>query len=50
MDFELFCTESEARAFIKGMEIILDMFVTDEVTIGEPERLGDGEWKVTYSS
>lgn len=48
MDYEMFGTEAEARAFVKGLEIARDTIDDDHIWWHEPQQLAEGEWQVNY--
>jgi hypothetical protein len=48
VDFEAFGTQAEAIAFAKGMQAVIDLIDDDHAFVGEPELVGDGEWRVGY--
>ena len=47
-DFELFGTEEEALAFIRGYKTACDLIDDDHTFVGEADPNGDGEWRVNY--
>ena len=49
-DFELFATQEEARAFVKGVEMAVNVLDSDHLVVEAPYQVGTGEWRVDYSA
>ncbi len=47
-DFELFGTQAEAMAFVKGFRQAVEMADFDQAYCCDPESQSTGEWRVIY--
>lgn len=48
-DFELFHTQEEAIAFVKGFEIAVELIDDDHAVCQYPRLIGPNEWRVDFS-
>lgn len=46
--FELFSTKEEAIAFLRGVEMAIDLIDDDHTSVTGPELTAAGEWRVDY--